>query len=102
MECDQRVPSLRSTSGNKVEHQSSFSSANTGGAGILPHWEKTYLDDRLADADFFPMKSEQCSAMFSAPADAGGMSFTQMMTQEVPTSDQLDAAVMDVMGTWSP
>ena len=31
-----------------------------------------------------------------------GMSFTQLLTQDLPTAEQLDSAVMDAMGSWSP
>lgn len=81
--------------GHPAEAQGSFSSINQS-SGTPRAWEKS-LEEPFDAArslashhDLFPQ------------LDPTALSFTQMLNQEMPTSEQLDAAVLDVMGSWSP
>lgn len=63
-----------------LEHQNSSASIQTEGQGHL--------------------KAAEGGA---SPSDLdGSLSFTQLLTHELPPTDALEASVLDVMGSWSP
>lgn len=85
-----------------LEHQNSFNK-DTQKAG--PQWEKGAPPLQLQEGrdDKYGLSQVPDTALPQMDdASNSGMSFTDMMTQELPATDLLDAAVLDAMGSWSP
>ena len=68
-------------------------------------WDKSpssKFTNQLGLSDVQPPALDGGAELRQPGIEQQGMSFTQLLTQDLPTAEQLDSAVMDAMGSWSP